>query len=176
MEQNSNKAWQVTEAAGSQMPKVDDSLARVLELIVARKGSFRTDERWIHIAAEPLVKNGTLIREGSFLSIGKDFEDTLLDLAKTDDRFSKSLLDYRKLMHDRQDKYSLVDFEVYDQLKEIKGTDERILYLCSALSEAMGKLDAALQTTSELEAKLKEMDFSLSVLESMGDEDENTDS
>ena len=120
MEQNSNKAWQVTEAAGSQMSKVDDSLARVLELIVARKGSFRTDERWIHIAAEPLVKNGTLIREGSFLSIGKDFEDTLLDLAKTDDRFSKSLLDYRKLMHDRQNKYSLVDFEVYDQLKEIK--------------------------------------------------------
>jgi hypothetical protein len=40
----------------------------------------------------------------------------------------------------------------------------------------MAKLDAALETTSQLESKLKEMDFSLSVLESMGDEDENTDS
>jgi len=176
MEQNRNKAWQVTEATGSQMHKVDDSLPRVLELIVARKGSFRTDEKWIHLAAEPLIKDGTLIREGSFLTIGKDFEDRLLDLAKSDDRFSKSLVDYRKLMHDRQNQYALTDFEVYDKLKEIKGTDERILYLCSALSEAMGKLDAALKTTSELEAKLKEMDFSLSVLESMGDEDENTDS
>ena len=176
MEQNNNKAWQVTEAAASQMRKVDDSLPRVLELIVARKGSLRTDERWIHLAAEPLIKDGTLIREGSFLSIGKDFEDTLLSLAKNDDRFNKSLLGYRKLMNDRQNEYALIDFEVYDKLKEIKGTDERILYLCSALSEAMGKLDAALQTTSELEAKLKEMDFSLSVLESMGDEDENTDS
>ena len=43
-------------------------------------------------------------------------------------------------------------------------------------SETMAKLDAALETTSKLEAKLKEMDFSLSVLESIGDEDENTDS
>ena len=176
MEQNSNKAWQVTEAAGSQMRKVDDSLPRVLELIVARKGSFRTDERWVHIAAEPLVKDGTLIREGSFLTIGKDFEDTLLNLARDDDRFNKSLLDYRKLMHDRQNEYALTDFEVYDNLKNIKGTDERILYLCSTLSETMAKLDAALETTSKLEAKLKEMDFSLSVLESIGDEDENTDS
>ena len=176
MEQNSNKAWEVTEATASQVRRVDDSLPRVLELIVARNGSFRTDEKWIHLAAEPLIKDGTLIREGSFLIIGKDFEDRLLDLAKSDDRFSKSLVDYRKLMHDRQNQYALTDFEVYDKLKEIKGTDERILYLCSALSEAMGKLDAALQTTSELEAKLKEMDFSLSVLESMGDEDENTDS
>ena len=49
MEQNNNKAWQVTEAAASQMRKVDDSLPRVLELIVARKGSLRTDERWIHL-------------------------------------------------------------------------------------------------------------------------------
>jgi len=176
MEQNRNKSWQVSEATANQVRKVDDSLPRVLELIVARNGSFRTDEKWIHLAAEPLIEDGTLIREGSFLIIGKDFEDRLLDLAKSDDRFSKSLVDYRKLMHDRQNQYALTDFEVYDKLKEIKGTDERILYLCSALSEAMGKLDAALKTTSELEAKLKEMDFSLSVLESMGDEDENTDS
>ena len=67
-----------------------------------------------------------------------------------------------------------MDFEVYDKLKEIKGTDERILYLCSTLSETMAKLDAALETTSKLESKLREMDFSLSVLESQSDE--NTDS
>ena len=176
MEQNKNKAWQVTEATASQMRSIDDSLPRVLELIVSRKGSFRTDERWIHTAAEPLIQEGTLIREGSFISIGKDFEDSLLELAKNDDRFNQSLLDYRKLMKERQDNYALVDFEIYDKLKEIKGTDERILYLCSTLSETMAKLDAALETTSQLESKLKEMDFSLSVLESMGDEDENTDS
>jgi len=174
MEQNKNKVWRVTEATASQMRSIDDSLPRVLELIVSRKGSFRTDERWIHTAAEPLIQEGTLIREGSFLSIGKDFEDRLLDLAKNDDRFNQSLLDYRKLMKERQDNYSLVDFEVYDKLKEIKGTDERILYLCSTLSETMAKLDAALETTSKLESKLREMDFSLSVLESQSDE--NTDS
>ena len=176
MEQNRNKAWQVTEATGSQMHKVDDSLPRVLELIVARNGSLRTDEKWVHLAADPLVKDGTLVREGSFLSIGKDFEQTLLDLSKGDERYGKSLVEYRKLMNDRQNEYALVDFEIYDNLKNIKGTDERILYLCSTLSETMAKLDAALETTSKLEAKLKEMDFSLSVLESIGDEDENTDS
>ena len=176
MEQNKNKAWQVTEATASQMRSIDDSLPRVLELIVSRKGSFRTDERWIHTAAEPLIQEGTLIREGSFIRIGKEFEDSLLDLAKNDDRFNQSLLDYRKLMKERQDNYALVDFEIYDKLKEIKVSDERILYLCSTLSETMAKLDAALETTSQLESKLKEMDFSLSVLESMGDEDENTDS
>ena len=88
MEQNKNKVWRVTEATASQMRSIDDSLPRVLELIVSRKGSFRTDERWIHTAAEPLIQEGTLIREGSFLSIGKDFEDRLLDLAKNDDRFN----------------------------------------------------------------------------------------
>ena len=153
MEQNKNKAWQVTEATASQMRSIDDSLPRALELIVSRKGSFRTDERWIHTAAEPLIQEGTLIREGSFISIGKDFEDSLLDLAKNDDRFNQSLLDYRKLMKERQDNYALVDFEIYDKLKEIKGTDERILYLCSTLSETMAKLDAALETTSQLESK-----------------------
>tara|TARA_B100000287_G_C20373051_1_gene678514 strand:+ start:125 stop:649 length:525 start_codon:yes stop_codon:yes gene_type:complete len=170
MEQNANKAWEVSEAAASQMRKLDDSLPRVLELIISRKGSFRTDEKWVHLAVEPLVKDGTLIREGSFLSIGKDFEDRLLSLAKNDNRYSESLLSYRKLMQDRQNEYALTDFEVYDKIKEIKGTDERILYLCSALSDAIGKLDAALEKTSKLESQLQEMDFTLSLLESMSDE------
>ena len=73
-------------------------------------------------------------------------------------------------MQDRQNEYALTDFEVYDKIKEIKGTDERILYLCSALSDAIGKLDAALEKTSKLESQLQEMDFTLSLLESMSDE------
>ncbi len=163
----------VTHSVQGMKPKGDDSLPRVLELIISRKGSFRTDENWVHRAADALVEAGVLVRDGSFISIGSNFEDTLIDLAKNDSRFGESVVQYRKLMQERQAEYNLIDLEVYDKLKEIKGTDERILYLCSTLSETMAKLDAALSKSMKLEAKLEEMDFSLSVLESQTDE--NTD-
>ena len=52
-------------------------------------------------------------------------------------------------------------------MQSISSTDEKILYLTSVLSDAYGKLSLAIEKTQSLEAKLAEMDLSLSVMESI---------
>jgi len=51
------------------------------------------------------------------------------------------------------------------------------MFLCGTLAETSGKLKVALEKADLLESKLKEVDLSLTILESISyDEDENTDS
>ena len=177
MEQNSNKEWYVKDAGSSQMNRDDDSLFRAINLIIAKEGTFRTDENWVHRAIDPLVDAGILIREGSVISVGNNFEPTLVDIATTDQRFQESVIAYRSLVTKKAEEYGVIDAGLYDKLSEINSTDEKIVFLCSALADASGKLMVALQKADMLESKLKEMDLSLSVLESISyDDDENSDS
>ena len=61
-----------------------------------------------------------------------------------------------------------------DKISHMPNTDEKIIYLTSVLADAYGKLEKALEKTAKLEATLRELDISLSVVESMTF-DENTD-
>jgi len=177
MEQNQNKEWHVTEAGANQINRDDDSLLRAINLIIAKEGSFRTDEQWVHRAVDPLVEAGVLVREGSVISVGSNFEPTLVNIAKVDQRFQESVISYRSLVTKKAEEYGVIDAGLYDKLSEISSTDEKIVFLCSALADASGKLMVALQKADMLESKLKEMDLSLSVLESISyDDDENPDS
>jgi len=177
MEQNKNKAWHVKEAGANQMSRDDDSLLRAVNLIIAKEGTFRTDEQWVHRAIDPLVDAGVLIREGPSISVGNNFEPTLVGIADVDQRFQESVISYRSLVAKKAEEYGVVDASLYDKLSEIDSTDEKIVFLCSALAEASGKLMVALEKANMLESKLKEMDLSLSVLESISyDDDENPDS
>ena len=177
MEQNQNKEWHVTEAGANQINRDDDSLLRAINLIIAKEGSFRTDEQWVHRAVDPLVEAGVLVREGSVISVGSNFEPTLVNIAKVDQRFQESVISYRSLVTKKAEEYGVIDAGLHDKLSEISSTDEKIVFLCSALADASGKLMVALQKADMLESKLKEMDLSLSVLESISyDDDENPDS
>tara|TARA_R100000742_G_C4244962_1_gene64020 strand:+ start:106 stop:639 length:534 start_codon:yes stop_codon:yes gene_type:complete len=177
MEQNKNKAWHVKEAGANQMSRDDDSLLRAVNLIIAKEGTFRTDEQWVHRAVDPLVDAGVLIREGPSISVGNNFEPTLVGIAEVDQRFQESVISYRSLVAKKAEEYGVIDASLYDKLSEIDSTDEKIVFLCSALAKASGKLMVALEKANMLESKLKEMDLSLSVLESISyDDDENSDS
>jgi len=177
MKQNENKAWHVKEAGANQMNRDDASLLRAVNLIIAKEGTFRTDENWVHRAVDPLVEAGVLIRDGSTISVGSNFEPTLVGIAEVDQRFQESVISYRSLVAKKAEEYGVIDAGLYDKLSEIESTDEKIVFLCSALAEASGKLMIALEKANMLESKLKEMDLSLSILESISyDDDENPDS
>tara|TARA_R100000742_G_C4274210_1_gene94097 strand:+ start:888 stop:1421 length:534 start_codon:yes stop_codon:yes gene_type:complete len=177
MEQNSNKEWHVKDAGSSQMDRDDDSLLRAINLIIAKEGTFRTDENWVHRAVDPLVEAGILVREGSVISVGDNFEPTLVDIATVDQRFQESLTSYRALVTRQAESYGVIDTDIYDKLASLSSTEEKIIFLCGTLAETSGKLNVALEKANILESKLKEMDLSLSVLESISyDDDENPDS
>lgn len=177
MEQNHNKEWHTTEATDTQMRVDDESLLRAVNLIVAKEGSFRTDESWVHLAVEPLVSTGALRREGSVISVGNDFEKSLVAIAEVDARYQETLLSYRSLVSRKASEYGVIDTDIYDKLASIESTDEKIMFLCGTLAETSGKLKVALEKADLLESKLKEVDLSLTILESISyDEDENTDS
>lgn len=162
----------VSHAVGNYI-KPDDSekVERALSILISKDGAFRTDEKWVYSALKDYIKAGYVKVDGNVLCIGADFESLLISLTSTNPRFSNLLLDYRRYITDLAKEYNVTDSQVLDRLGTMKSTDEKIIYLTQVLSDTYGKLDKALQRTQELEAKLREMDISLSVMESITFED-----
>ena len=147
---------------------------RAIDLLISKDGVFRTDERWVHDALRPLADEGVVTQDGSTISIGSNFETYLLNSCENYPEFSESLIGYRSLVQQKIEEYDVVDSDVMNKLQSIASTDEKLVYLTSVISETFGKLSKAIETTQTLEAKLAEMDMSLSVMESMTfDEDSN---
>ena len=147
---------------------------RAIDLLISKDGVFRTDERWVHDALRPLADEGVVTQDGSTISIGSNFETYLLNSCENYPEFSESLIGYRSLVQQKIEEYDVVDSDVMNKLQSIASTDEKLVYLTSVISETFGKLSKAIETTQALEAKLAEMDMSLSVMESITfDEDSN---
>jgi len=147
---------------------------RAIDLLISKDGVFRTDERWVHDALKPLHEAGGVTQEGQTIAIGSNFETYLLNSCENYPEFSDSLVGYRSLVQQKIEEYDVADSAVMDKLQSISSTDEKIVYLTSVVSEAYGKLSKAIEQTQALEAKLAEMDVSLSVMESITfDEDSN---
>ena len=140
---------------------------RAIDLIIAKDGVFRTEEKWVHDALKHLVDEGVVNQEGATLSLGSNFENYLLATRANFPEFDHTLIEYRALIQSKIEEYDVAESSVMDKLQRISSTDEKILYLTSVLSDAYGKLSLAIEKTQSLEAKLAEMDLSLSVMESI---------
>ena len=146
----------------------NDGTKRVLDLLIAKDGAFRTTERWVWEATKDLVKQGVVqVEDESTLTIGPDFEQFLLKMSSVDSSFNSTLASYRALLNDQIDRYSVRDDAVMEKLTSLATADEKIVYLTSVLSETYAKTAQMIAKTTALEAKLAELDVALSVLESM---------
>jgi hypothetical protein len=161
--------------APAAIPTLAENTHRAIELLIAKDGVFRTDESWVYAALQPLIKSGHVDVDGTTISIGKDFEPFLLGMADRASIYNTTLKNYRQLVASNAEKYDVTNFDVMDKVASIHNTDEKIVYLTSVLAETFGKLEEALNRTSYLENLCKEMDISLSVMESMTF-DESSDS
>jgi hypothetical protein len=166
----------VTEAVSNLMQDDGlDSLHRVLSLIIARDGVFRSEEKWLHTLIDSLVRDGYLNREGATITLGVNIENLILHLSATSEKFLSVLKDYRVFIRSKAEEFNVVNTDVFQNIDTMQTTDEKICYLTSLLAESTAKLTLALDRAQLLEAKINEMDLSLSVLESMRT-DENFDS
>ena len=152
-----------------------DSLHRVLSLVIARDGVFRSEEKWLHDLVDSLVRDGYLNRDGATISLGVNIESLLLHLSGASEKFLTVLKDYRIFVRSKAEEFNVIDTDVFQNIDQMHTTDEKISYLTSLLAESTAKLSVALDRAQSLEAKINEMDLSLSVLESMST-DENFDS
>jgi hypothetical protein len=156
-----------SKAVSLPLPSGSDNTLRAIELLIAKDGVFRTNEKWVYSALRQLVAEGYVTLDDNVISIGNNFESLLLNLAARDSRYAPVVGKYRIMVRDAVAKYDVQDFEVMESVHGIKNTEEKIIYLTSVLSETFGKLGVALENISRLEALIKEMDVSLSVMESM---------
>ncbi len=157
---------QASEAGKFRNP--NDGVKRVLDLLIAKDGAFRTTERWVWEASKDLVKQGIVqIEDESTLTIGPDFEPFLLKMSSVDSSFTTTLSSYRSLLNEQIDRYNVRENAVMDKLASLSTADEKIIYLTSLLSETYAKMSKVIQNTTAMEARLAELDVSLSVLESM---------
>jgi hypothetical protein len=147
---------------------------RALDLLIAKNGVFRTSEKWVHDSLAPLIKEGYITQDDTCLSIGEDFEGFLLGVVSRNTDFTETLINYRSYIQSKLGEYDVAESEVMQELQSIASTDEKIIFLTSIISSTFGKLGVALEKTQSLEAKLAEMDISLSLMESITfDEDSN---
>ena len=156
------------------IPQQADATRRAVELLVAKDGVFRTSEKWVYSSLRGLIESGHVNVSGNTLSVGSDFESYLLSMADMDAGYTPILRDYRRSISDKINEYDVSSDAVMDKISHMPNTDEKIIYLTSVLADAYGKLEKALEKTAKLEATLRELDISLSVVESMTF-DENTD-
>jgi len=148
-------------------PDSNKDTIRALDLLIAKDGVFRTGEKWVHDSLQLLIKEGYVNQEGTCLSIGENFENFLLHVIAENANFTDTLISYRSLVQKKLNEYDVAESEVMQQLNSIVSTEEKIIYLTSVVSSTFGKLGVALEKTQALEAKLAEMDISLSVMESI---------
>jgi hypothetical protein len=140
---------------------------RALDLLIAKDGVFRTSEKWVHDSLQLLIKEGYVNQDGTCLSIGENFENFLLQVISDNTDFTDTLISYRSLVQKKLNEYDVAESEVMQELNSIASTEEKIIYLTSVISSTFGKLGVALEKTQALEARLAEMDISLSVMESI---------
>ena len=140
---------------------------RALDLLIAKDGVFRTSEKWVHDSLQLLIKEGYVNQDGTCLSIGENFENFLLHVISDNTDFTNTLISYRSLVQKKLNEYDVAESEVMQELNSIASTEEKIIYLTSVVSSTFEKLGVALDKTQALEARLAEMDISLSVMESI---------
>lgn len=157
------------------LPSYASQLMRAIDLIVAKGGFIRTDERWIYDALTPAIKAGYVNVNGNTISIGSNFENMLLSLAQEDAGYLAIFMEYRKLLVSLAEKYDVADTNIMRDINNIVNTDEKIIYLASVLAETAGKVDVLIEKVNAIEALCSEMNLSLSVVESIT-LDENSNS
>jgi hypothetical protein len=148
-------------------PDSTKDIIRALDLLIAKDGVFRTSEKWVHDSLQLLIKEGYVNQDGTCLSIGENFENFLLHVISDNTDFTNTLISYRSLVQKKLNEYDVAESEVMQELNSIASTEEKIIYLTSVVSSTFEKLGVALDKTQALEARLAEMDISLSVMESI---------
>jgi hypothetical protein len=148
-------------------PDSNKDIIRALDLLIAKDGVFRTSEKWVHDSLQLLIKEGYVNQDGTCLSIGENFENFLLHVISDNTDFTNTLISYRSLVQKKLNEYDVAESEVMQELNSIASTEEKIIYLTSVVSSTFEKLGVALDKTQALEARLAEMDISLSVMESI---------
>ena len=161
--------------AATTMPARDqfDLTKRLVSLVVAKEGSFRTDEKWAHEAARELVSENVVTVRGNLISVGSNFEPFLLSAIEVDSAFGESLYKYRSLIQRRIREFDLSDDSILVNLESMGSVDDKIMYLTTLVSTASAKLQYVVERNQLIESTLAEMDSALSVVESVLDE--NTD-
>jgi hypothetical protein len=153
----------------------DAPLKRAVDLLIAKNGAFRTDERWVWDATHEAVALGVIkVEDDNTLAIGHDFEQFLLKMTETNSAYAGSLSAYRSLLRDRVEEFDLRDNDIMQKLHSLSSADDKIIYLTNLLSSVLAKTEYIVEKTTSFEAKLAEIDVSLSVIESMTF-DEDTD-
>ena len=161
--------------AATTMPARDefDLTKRLVSLVVAKEGSFRTDEKWAHEAARGLVSENVVTVRGNLISVGSNFEPFLLSAIEVDSAFGESLYKYRSLIQQRIREFDLSDDAILVRLESMGSVDDKIMYLTTLVSTASARLQYVVERNQLIESTLAEMDSALSVVESVIDE--NTD-
>jgi hypothetical protein len=165
----------VVKFAATTMPVRDqfDQIKRLLNLVVAKEGTFRTDEKWAHEAARGLVGENVVTVRGNLISVGSNFEPFLLSAIAVDSAFGEALYKYRTLIQQRISEFDLSDDTILMHLESMGSIDDKIMYLTTLVSTTSAKLKYIVERSQMIESTLAEMDSALSVVESVLDE--NTD-
>jgi|14BtaG_2_1085337.scaffolds.fasta_scaffold00434_7 hypothetical protein len=158
--------------AATTMPVRDqfDHTKRLVGLVVAKEGTFRTDEKWAHDAASSLADQNVVSVRGDIISIGPNFEPFLLSAISADAAFGDTLYQYRSLIHQRIKEFDLSDDAVSEHLESLGSVDDKIMYLTTLVSSTSAKLKSVLEKSQLLESTMAEIDSALSVVESVLDE------
>jgi len=158
--------------AATTMPARDqfDAVKRLLTLVVAKDGTFRTDEKWAHEVARSLTDQNVVRVSGDMISVGSNFEPYLLSAANIDSAFTETLFHYRELIHQKIKEYDLCDDAISEHLNSLGSVDDKIMYLTSMVSSTSAKLQHIIERNTMVEAMLAEVDSALSVVESVLDE------
>lgn len=152
-------------------PDNSEKVERALSLLIAKDGAFRTDEKWVYAALRDIIGAGYVNVDGNTLCIGANFGTLLNELATANPRFWSLVIDYRTYQAHLAAEYTVADDTVAAKLETLKSTDAKLAYLTQVVSDTFGRLEAALARTQMLEAKLRELDISLSIMESITFED-----
>jgi hypothetical protein len=145
----------------------DDSVVRLLDIMLSQDGVIRTNEKWVWDAARPLVATGVLNSSKNVLSFGAAFETFLINFGDVNPSFKRILFDYRSLIAERVKEFDLSSDEVTQNLMSLTSTDDKIIYLTSVISSTFAKMEKMIEKTQALEAAFSEMDTALSVVETI---------
>lgn len=148
-------------------PSATSQLVRALSLLVSQGGTVNTSERWFHTAVSGLVKNGVLRREEYRVSLGDNFESTLIDLMKVDPDFVDIYREYRGWVTSMSDIEGLEDNEAFEEIQRFHTTDQQLMYAAYLISDLSSQVAALREVVSNMATRLNEMSINQSVLEAV---------
>lgn len=156
------------------VPTADGAVAKALQLLVAKGGVFRTDEKWVYTSLRPLINAGYVNVSGNVLTIGTDFDTYLLSASRTNSEFIEIYTAYREWLLSNREQLSDKDNEVLDALDHFPTADQKIMYLGNLVSELSGSVNALTEIVENCVASINDLTLALNVVESVI-YNENTD-